>query len=45
MSGFWAAALILTLVSLPYVIIPTTSALRGGDPAMEEVARSLGRKP
>lgn len=45
MSGFWAAALILTLVSMPYVIIPTTAALRGIDPAMEEVARSLGRKP
>ena len=45
MSGFWAAALILALVSMPYVIIPTTAALRRIDPAMEEVARSLGRKP
>lgn len=45
MSGFWAAALILTLVSAPYVIIPVTAALRSIDPAMEEVARSLGRGP
>lgn len=45
MSGFWAAALILTLVSAPYVIIPVVAALRSADPAMEEVARSLGRSP
>jgi iron(III) transport system permease protein len=45
MSGFWAAALILTLVSAPYVIIPVVAALRSVDPAMEEVARSLGRSP
>lgn len=45
MSGFWAAALILTLVSTPYVVLPTAAALRGADPALEEVARSLGRGP
>lgn len=45
MSGFWAAALILSLVSAPYVIIPTTAALRAADPAYEDVARSLGRSP
>ena len=45
MSGFWAAALVLTLVSTPYVIIPVVAALRLSDPAMEEVARSLGRSP
>ena len=45
MSGFWAAALVLTLVSAPYVIIPVVAALRSADPAMEEVARSLGRSP
>lgn len=45
MGGFWAAALILTLVSAPYVIVPVTASLRSIDPAMEEVARSLGRSP
>jgi iron(III) transport system permease protein len=45
MSGFWAAALILTLVSMPYVVIPVTAALASADPGMEEVARSLGRGP
>jgi iron(III) transport system permease protein len=45
MSGFWAAALILALVSVPYVIIPVVAAFRSVDPAMEEVARSLGRSP
>ncbi len=45
MSGFWAAALVLTLVSTPYVIIPTTIAFRSSDPALEEVSRSLGRGP
>ena len=45
MHGFWAAALILTLVSTPYVVIPVVAALRGADPAMEEVARTLGRGP
>jgi iron(III) transport system permease protein len=44
-TGFWAAALVLTLVSVPFVIIPTTAALRSIDPAMEEVARSLGDRP
>ena len=45
MNGFWAAALILTLVSFPYVLLPVTAALRSSDPALEEVARSLGRGP
>jgi len=45
MSGFWAAAFVLSLVSAPYVIIPVVAALRSVDPAMEEVARSLGRSP
>ena len=45
MNGFWAAALILTLVSSPYVVLPVTASFRGSDPALEEVARSLGRGP
>lgn len=45
MSGFWAAALILIAVSYPYVLLPVVAALRSTDPAIEEVARSLGRTP
>ena len=45
MSGFWAAAFVLTLVCFPYVVLPVTAALRSADPALEEVARSLGRGP
>jgi len=45
MSGFWAAALVLTLVSTPYVVLPVTASFRSADPALEEVARSLGRGP
>lgn len=42
-EGFWAAALVLTLCSYPYVFLPTAAALVGADPATEEVSRSLGR--
>ncbi|MEV0590261.1 ABC transporter permease [Nonomuraea cavernae] len=42
-EGFWAAALVLTLCSYPYVFLPVAAALNGTDPAQEEVARSLGR--
>ncbi|MCX4696452.1 iron ABC transporter permease [Streptomyces sp. NBC_01408] len=45
MAGFSGAALALTLVSFPYVYLPVTAALRGTDPAQEEVARSLGHGP
>ncbi|MEV8511525.1 iron ABC transporter permease [Dactylosporangium sp. NPDC051484] len=44
-EGFWPAALVLTLCSYPYVLLPVTAALAGADPAQEEVARSLGRGP
>lgn len=45
MSGFWAAAFILTMVSSPYVVLPVAASFRTMDPALEEVARSLGRGP
>lgn len=45
MTGFWAAALILIAVSYPYVLLPVAASLRSTDPALEEVARSLGRSP
>ncbi|WDZ88062.1 ABC transporter permease [Micromonospora cathayae] len=43
LAGFWPAALVLTLCSYPYVFLPVAAALRGADPAQEEVSRSLGR--
>lgn len=42
LHGFWGAALVLTLVSYPFVFLTTTAALARVDPAHEEVARSLG---
>lgn len=45
LAGFTGAALALTLVSFPYVYLPVTAALRGTDPAQEEVSRSLGLGP
>lgn len=43
LTGFVGAFLVLTLVSYPYVLLPVAAALRSADPAVEEVARSLGR--
>ncbi|MCE7012163.1 iron ABC transporter permease [Kibdelosporangium philippinense] len=43
LSGFSGAFLVLTLVSFPYVLLPVAASLRSADPAMEEVARSLGK--
>ncbi len=42
-AGFRGAALVLVLVSYPFVYLPCVAALRHVDPAQEEVARSLGR--
>lgn len=43
LAGFWGAAIVLTIVSYPYVFLPAVAALTRLDPAHEEVARSLGR--
>lgn len=43
LAGFRGAALVLTLVSYPFVYLPAVAALAHLDPAQEEVARSLGR--
>lgn len=43
--GFWGAAFVLTLATMPYVVISTRAALMRLDPATEEAARSLGRGP
>ncbi|GAA3379204.1 iron ABC transporter permease [Streptomyces sannanensis] len=45
LAGFTGSALALTMVSFPYVYLPVAAALRGTDPAQEEVARSLGLGP
>ncbi|MDP3968403.1 MAG: iron ABC transporter permease [Nocardioides sp.] len=44
-SGFLPAWLVLSAVSTPYVTLPVVAALRSADPALEEVARSLGSSP
>ena len=43
--GFGGAWLVLTLFTYPLVLLPTRAAVRGLDPGLEEVARSLGRSP
>lgn len=43
LAGFTGAALVLTLVSYPYVMLPAMAALSRLDPAHEDVARSLGK--
>jgi iron(III) transport system permease protein len=45
MRGFGGAALVLTVCSYPYVYLPVAAALARVDPALEEVARGLGRGP
>ncbi len=40
--GFPGALLAVTLVAYPYILLPLQSAMRGLDPRLEEVARSLG---
>ncbi len=44
-SGFLAAAFILSITTLPYVILATLSGLRTVDGSQIEVARSLGLTP
>jgi iron(III) transport system permease protein len=43
--GFSGAVVVLTLATMPYVVIATRAALMRLDPATEEAARSLGRGP
>jgi iron(III) transport system permease protein len=44
-AGFGGAVLVLTACCYPYVFLPTVAALRRTDASIEEVARSLGRRP
>jgi iron(III) transport system permease protein len=45
LHGYPAAVLIMTLSLYPLVYLPVVAALGGVDPALEEVARSLGYGP
>ncbi len=45
LAGFWGAWLTLTLFTYPYVYLPTYARLLSLDPAKEEAARMLGRRP
>lgn len=45
MSGIWAAILVMSLATFPYLAIPLTAALRTIDAGQEEAARSLGLGP
>jgi iron(III) transport system permease protein len=40
---FWGSVLVLTLCCYPYVMLPVAGTLLRTDPALEEVARSLGK--
>ena len=42
-SGFFGTWLVMSAVTVPYVTLPVAAALHGVDPAVEEVARSLGQ--
>lgn len=45
LAGLPGAALVLTLCCYPYVYLPVLAALRRADPAVSDVARTLGRTP
>jgi iron(III) transport system permease protein len=45
LQGYWAAVMIMTLSLYPLVYLPAVAGLAGVDPALEEVARSLGLGP
>jgi iron(III) transport system permease protein len=45
LAGRTGAVVVLTTISYPYVYLSVLGALRRSDPALEEVARSLGYSP
>ncbi len=45
MSGFWAAWFVLSLVGVPYVVLPTVAALSAASTERDDIARTLGRGP
>jgi iron(III) transport system permease protein len=44
-ESMWGAIFVLTIVVYPLVFLPVSAALRGMDPAFEDVSRSLGQGP
>ncbi|HEX6338243.1 MAG TPA: iron ABC transporter permease [Jiangellaceae bacterium] len=44
LDPFLGSVLVLTLCCYPYVLLPVAAMLHRADPALEEVARSLGRR-
>jgi iron(III) transport system permease protein len=44
-EGFWAAALVLTVLTYPYVYLPVAARLESLPRSLEESARALGRSP
>jgi iron(III) transport system permease protein len=40
--GYWGSVLVMSLGSFPLVYLPVAASLRTADPALEDVARSLG---
>lgn len=44
-NGFWPSWMVLTVVTVPYVLLPVAAALRGTSATLAEVARTLGCGP
>ena len=44
-TGFRGAVVVMTLAVYPLVYLPVAASLRGADPGLEEIARSLGVSP
>lgn len=42
--GFWAAFIVLSLITYPYVYLPVAARIRRLPPSIEEAARNLGRR-
>ncbi|WP_293761885.1 iron ABC transporter permease [uncultured Aquitalea sp.] len=45
LHGLWAAVLLSVIAYSPFLYLPTAAALRRMDPALEDVAASLGHRP
>jgi len=43
--GLWAAVLISLLAYLPFIYLPVAAQMRRLDPALEDMARSMGKRP
>lgn len=45
LQGFWPSWMVLTAVSVPYVVLPAAAAMLRSDMALVDVARASGRSP